>query len=67
MGWLIHLAFGSTAPVPKMSSSAGALETEATGRADEKGKSKSKAQPDNLASFGSGKYISVFDFFKTST
>jgi hypothetical protein len=32
-----------------------------------KGKEKGKAEPENSAVSGSGKYISVFDFFRTST
>lgn len=46
-------------------SSGGAPEGEAKGGTKDKGKGKGKRQPENPAA--SGKYISVFDFFRTST
>lgn len=49
------------------SSSSGAPKVEAKGDAKGKGKGKGKAQPESSAADSSGKYISVFDFFRTST
>ncbi|KAF2790570.1 putative RNA interference and gene silencing protein [Melanomma pulvis-pyrius CBS 109.77] len=42
------------------------LDGEFNGGAKGKGKAKAKAQPEKSAASGSGKYISVFDFFKTT-
>jgi eukaryotic translation initiation factor 2C len=39
----------------------------AAGAGNGKSKSKGKAQPQSAAALGSGRYISVFDYFKTST
>jgi eukaryotic translation initiation factor 2C len=47
-------------------SSAGAPKTEVAGSANQKGKGKVKAQSKSSSIPGSGKYISVFDFFKAS-
>jgi hypothetical protein len=48
-------------------SSSGAPKAEAKGGAKGKDKGKGKAQSESSAASGSGKYISVFDFFRTST
>jgi eukaryotic translation initiation factor 2C len=47
-------------------SSSAAPKADAKGSAKGKGKSKGKAQPESSAVSSSGKYISVFDFFKAS-
>lgn len=46
--------------------SSGAPKTEAKEGVKGKGKGKGKGQPEGPAASGSGKYISVFDFFRTS-
>ncbi|KAF2105445.1 putative RNA interference and gene silencing protein [Lophiotrema nucula] len=47
------------------SSSSGAPKAEAKGGAKGKAKAKGKAQPESSAASSSGKFISVFDFFRT--
>ncbi|KAL1595006.1 hypothetical protein SLS59_008557 [Nothophoma quercina] len=47
-------------------SSAGPLRVEVADRTNTKGKGKGKAQPKSSVSSGSGKYISVFDFFNAT-
>jgi eukaryotic translation initiation factor 2C len=48
-------------------SSSGAPKAEVKGGAKGKGKGKGKVQPESSTASGSGRYISVFDFFRTST
>lgn len=48
-------------------SSSGTAKVDAKSTAKGKGKGKGKAQPKSSAIPGSGRYISVFEFFKTST
>lgn len=50
-----------------ISSSASKLEAKGGANGKGKGKEKEKAQAERSAAFSSGRYISVFEFFRSST